>query len=56
VIDAILEEDKQRPAKQRHTARRIFDRLRAEHAFTDGHTIVKDYVRAADVAPENWTA
>jgi transposase len=34
VIDAILEEDKQRPAKQRHTAQRIFDRLRAEHAFT----------------------
>ena|ERR1017187_4859962 len=34
VIDAILEEDKQRPAKQRHTAKRIFDRLRAEHAFT----------------------
>src|ERR1035437_3656476 len=27
VIDAILEEDKQRPAKQRHTAKRIFDRL-----------------------------
>jgi transposase len=46
VIDAILEEDKQRPAKQRHTAKRIFDRLRAEHAFTGGYTIVKDYVRA----------
>jgi len=24
VIDAILEDDKQRPAKQRHTAKRIF--------------------------------
>ena len=34
VIDAILEDDKQRPAKQRHTAKRIFDRLREEHAFT----------------------
>ena len=31
--------------KQRHTAKRIFDRLRAEHAFTGGYTIVKDYVR-----------
>jgi transposase len=30
VIAAILEEDKQRPRKQRHTAKRIFDRLRAE--------------------------
>jgi transposase len=47
VIDAILEEDKSKPAKQRHTAQRIFDRLRAEHAFTGGYTIVKDYVRAA---------
>ena len=45
VIDAILEEDKQRPAKQRHTAKRIFDRLRDEHRFTGGYTIVKDYVR-----------
>jgi transposase len=45
VIDAILEEDKQRPAKQRHTAKRIFDRLRAEYGFPGGYTIVKDYVR-----------
>jgi transposase len=45
VIDAILEDDKQRPAKQRHTAKRIFDRLREEHQFTGGYTIVKDYVR-----------
>src|SRR3974390_1732363 len=47
VIDAILEEDKTKPAKQRHTAKRIFDRLRAEHGFSGGYTIVKDYVRAA---------
>ena len=45
VIDAILEDDKQRPAKQRHRAKRIFDRLREEHQFTGGYTIVKDYVR-----------
>ena len=31
--------------KQRHTAKRIFDRLRDEHGFTGGYTIVKDYVR-----------
>src|SRR5271155_2582137 len=47
VIDAILNDDKQRPAKQRHTARRIFDRLKDEHQFTGGYTIVKDYVRSA---------
>jgi transposase len=33
------------PKKQRHTAKRIFDRLRAEHGFTGGYTIIKDYVR-----------
>jgi len=47
VIDAILEEDKRRPARQRHTAKRIFDRLREEHGYSGGYTIVKDYVRAA---------
>jgi hypothetical protein len=45
VIDAILEDDKQQPKKQGHAAKRIFDRLRLEHAYTGGYTIVKDYVR-----------
>jgi transposase len=49
VIDAILEDDKLRPAKQRHTAKRIFERLREEHGFTGGYTIVKDYVRSAEL-------
>ena len=44
VIDAILLADKDRPAKQRHTSKRIFERLRDEHGFTGGKTIVKDYV------------
>ena len=34
-----------RPKKQRHTAKRICERLRAEHGFTGGYTIVKAYVR-----------
>ena len=42
-IDGILEEDRERPRKQRHTARRIFQRLRAEHGFAGGETIVKVY-------------
>jgi hypothetical protein len=33
--------------KQRHTAKRIFERLRDEHDFTGGYTVVKDYVRVA---------
>ena len=47
VIDAILESDKTAPPKQRHTAKRIFERLRIEHGFLGGYTVVKDYVRIA---------
>jgi transposase len=47
VIDQILEDDKSQPKKQRHTAKRIWDRLKAEHGFGGGYTIVKDYVRDA---------
>ena len=45
VIDAILEADAKVPRKQRHTAKRIFERLRDEYGFDGQHTIVKDYVR-----------
>ena len=44
VIDAILKADKQVHAKQRHTAARICERLREEHGFTGGYTIVREYV------------
>ena len=43
IIDRMLEEDKNRPAKQRHTSKRIFERLRDEHGYAGGLTIVKDY-------------
>jgi transposase len=49
VIDAILEADETAPVKQRHTAKRIWQRLRDEHGFTGGYTIVKDYVRQVRV-------
>ena len=45
VIDRILEDDLGVPRKQRHTAKRIFERLRDEHGFDGQYTIVKDYVR-----------
>jgi transposase len=45
IIDRILEDDRLAPRKQRHTAKRIFERLRDEHGFEGGYTIVKDYVR-----------
>src|SRR3954469_20729568 len=41
VIHQILEGDKGAPKKQRHTARRIFERPRDEHGYTGGLTIVK---------------
>jgi transposase len=44
VIDRILGDDKSRPKKQQHTAKRVFERLRDEYGFTGGITIVKDYV------------
>src|SRR6202051_4371064 len=48
VIDGILLDDKSRPKKQRHTEKRIFERLRDEYGFTGGITIVKDYVAGWD--------
>lgn len=47
VIDAILEADKQVHVKQRHTAVRIRERLRDEHGYTGGYTIVREYVNGA---------
>jgi transposase len=48
IIDAWLEEDRSVPRKQRHTAKRVFERLRDEHGFAGGYTIVKDYIRACE--------
>ena len=45
IIEQILHGDARQPRKQRHTAKRIFERLRAEHSYTGGYTIIKDYVR-----------
>ena len=45
IIDQILENDHHVPRKQRHTAKRIFERLRDEYGFNGQYTIVKDYVR-----------
>lgn len=54
VIRQWLEEDKRRPVKQRHTARRIFDRLRDEHAYmgTD-RTVRREVSRLRAKLPES---
>jgi transposase len=45
VIRQILGDDGKAPTKQKHTAHRIFERLRDEHGYTGGETVVKDAVR-----------
>jgi transposase len=45
IIEQILKDDRQAPKKQRHTAKRIFERLRDEHGYQGGQTVVKDAVR-----------
>jgi transposase len=45
IIDAWLRADIGQHRKQRHTAKRVFERLRDEHGFAGGYTIVKDYMR-----------
>jgi len=45
IIRQILDDDTKAPRKQRHTAHRIWQRLRDEHGFTGSYTVVKDAVR-----------
>ena len=44
VIQQILEDDQTALPKQRHTAHRICARLRNEHGYTGGETVVKEAV------------
>ena len=46
VIDRILLDDQSAPRKQRHTAMRIFHRLRDEHGYGGGYDQVRRYVAA----------
>lgn len=45
VVTHWLEADQQAPKKQRHTARRIYTRLVAEHAFAGAESTVRRWVR-----------
>lgn len=44
VVDTWLTEDRQLPRKQRHTAARIYQRLRTEYGFTGSARTVRAYV------------
>jgi transposase len=50
-IRQILQEDQAVPAKQRHTAQRIFVRLREEEGYTGGYTAVREMVK--DISQKN---
>ena len=45
LIDNWLKNDQKVKKKQRHTARRIYQRLRDEYGFRGGESTVRDYVR-----------
>lgn len=47
IIDGWLKKDKEQPKKQRHTARRVFNRLREEHGYAGSEVTVRRYVRTA---------
>ncbi len=49
IIEAWLGEDQRRNRKQRHTAKRVFDRLVDEHGFTGTYSPVQRFVK-------KWTA
>jgi transposase len=44
VVNQILLDDRDVLKKQRHTAVRIFERLRDEHAYQGGYTVVREFV------------
>jgi hypothetical protein len=41
----VAEDDRKLPKKQRHTAKRIWERLQQEEVYQGGYTPVKDLVR-----------
>ena len=51
VIDDMLRADEQAPRKQRHSAAKVFRRLRDEHGYTGGAERVRLYVRGQKPGP-----
>jgi transposase len=46
ILHDLLDADRHAPPKQRHTARRLYERLRDEHGYPGCPSIVRDAVRA----------
>lgn len=47
IIEQWLTNDKAQPKKQRHTARRIYNRLKSEHGYQGSESNIRRYVRIA---------
>lgn len=45
IIEEWLKNDREQPKKQRHTSRRIYNRLRAEHGYQGSESNVRRYAR-----------
>src|SRR5437763_6941004 len=46
ILQQFIDDDRHAPPKQRHTARRIYERLRDEHGYSGCSSIVRAAVRA----------
>lgn len=55
IIEAWIDEDRDRPRKQRHSAQRIFERLVSEHGFEGSAVSVRRYVRELKQAHDEAT-
>lgn len=53
IIAGWLKEDETRPKKQRHTAFRIYNRLREEHGYTGAYSTIRRHVRNIKVKAGN---
>jgi transposase len=53
IIHHWLELDIQAPRKQRHTAQRMYDRLREEHGYGGSYSAVRDYLQQVRKKPKD---
>lgn len=56
IITEWLEEDKKHWRKQHHTAKRVYDRLVAEHGFTGSYDLVQKYMQRIRKDLSRWKA
>jgi hypothetical protein len=53
IIHQILQDDRDVLKKQRHTAKRNFERLRVEHQYDGGYTVVREFVAKERLRQQN---